>query len=183
MPTCPTCGLFNPPDAMRCDCGYQFVSQPLLNMPSYEGASTQSSRELMRPSGSALLSNTWKQELVITEDGVHGETIQGLKRLRMTLPYDRIAQVNLIRGVFRADLELVNKGGTGNLVIKALKKVEAEAAKVLIEQKMREEAPQVKTSQAQSVSIADELRKLADLKAQGVLTDAEFEAQKQRLLG
>lgn len=31
-------------------------------------------------------------------------------------------------------------------------------------------------------STADELRKLADLRAQGVLSDAEFEAQKRRLL-
>jgi hypothetical protein len=29
----------------------------------------------------------------------------------------------------------------------------------------------------------DQLRQLADLKAQGVLTDAEFEAQKSRILG
>jgi hypothetical protein len=32
-------------------------------------------------------------------------------------------------------------------------------------------------------SIADELRKLADLRAEGLLTDAEFATQKARLLG
>ena len=37
-------------------------------------------------------------------------------------------------------------------------------------------------SAAGSGSSADELAKLADLKQQGVLTDAEFEAQKARLL-
>jgi len=31
--------------------------------------------------------------------------------------------------------------------------------------------------------IADQLSKLADLRDRGVLTDAEFEAQKQKLLG
>ena len=35
---------------------------------------------------------------------------------------------------------------------------------------------------AGSSSTADDLAKLADLKAQGVLTDAEFEAQKAKLL-
>jgi hypothetical protein len=35
---------------------------------------------------------------------------------------------------------------------------------------------------AGSTSSADDLAKLADLKAQGVLTDAEFEAQKAKLL-
>jgi hypothetical protein len=32
-------------------------------------------------------------------------------------------------------------------------------------------------------SSADQLAKLADLKSQGVLTDAEFEAQKAKILG
>ena len=36
---------------------------------------------------------------------------------------------------------------------------------------------------AATVSIADELRKLAELRDSGVLTGEEFEAQKQRLLG
>src|SRR5262245_46763800 len=31
--TCPRCGLFNPPEAQRCDCGYDFASQRVE--PSY----------------------------------------------------------------------------------------------------------------------------------------------------
>ena len=27
MPECPVCGLFNPPEAMRCDCGYDFTNR------------------------------------------------------------------------------------------------------------------------------------------------------------
>ena len=27
MPECPICGLFNPPEAMRCDCGYDFADR------------------------------------------------------------------------------------------------------------------------------------------------------------
>ena len=34
------------------------------------------------------------------------------KRVHMTLRYDGITQVNLYRGLFRADFELVNRGGT-----------------------------------------------------------------------
>jgi hypothetical protein len=90
---------------------------------------------LMRLSGSKWLSNSWKQELVITDEGVEGEVIRGLKRIKMHLPYDRIAQVNLIRGVFAADLEVINKGGSGNLIVKSLNKAEAEEAKNLIESK------------------------------------------------
>lgn len=36
---------------------------------------------------------------------------------------------------------------------------------------------------AQGTSIADELRKLVDLKNSGALNEAEFQAAKQRLLG
>jgi hypothetical protein len=148
-----------------------------------KGASEMPSRELMRLSGSTFFSNSWKQELVIAEDGVHGEVIQGLKRIHMTLPYDRIAQVNLSRGVFRANLELINRGGTDNLIIKALKKEQAEAAKLLIERKIHESTSRSSPPGQASTSLADELRKLADLKAQGILTAEEFEMQKQRLLG
>ena len=40
----------------------------------------------------------------------------------------------------------------------------------------------VRQAAGTSTSSADDLAKLADLKSQGVLTDAEFEAQKAKLL-
>ena len=92
---------------------------------------------LMRLSGSNLLTNSWKQELVITEDGVHGEILKNLKRVKMFVPFDRVAQVNLVHGILTADLEVINKGGTDNLIIRALNKQQAEQAKALIEEKVR----------------------------------------------
>jgi Short C-terminal domain len=137
---------------------------------------------LMCLSGSIWLSNSWKQELVITEDGVEGEVIQGLKRIKMHLPYDRIAQVNLLRGVFRADLEVVNKGGTGNLIVKALNKGEAEEAKNLIEAKIQSALHAQSVAGRAPQSVADELRKLAELRDQGLITEVELHAQKAKLL-
>src|SRR3989338_340858 len=93
------------------------------------------SKVLMTIKGSSLLSNTWKQELQILEDEVYGETLVFGKRVKMHLPYENIAQVNISRGVLSAEIEIVNKGGSGNLVIEALKKKEAEMAAELIEQK------------------------------------------------
>jgi hypothetical protein len=87
--------------------------------------------------GSKLLSNTWKQELKITDQAVYGEILSVPHRLKMTLPYDRIAQVNLVRKILTADLELVNKGGTDNLIVRALSKSEAEKAKALIEERIK----------------------------------------------
>jgi hypothetical protein len=45
-----------------------------------------------------------------------------------------------------------------------------------------EEAARAYIQEAAGSSTADELKKLADLKGSGVLSDAEFEAQKARLL-
>ncbi|GIH04211.1 hypothetical protein Rhe02_22780 [Rhizocola hellebori] len=50
----------------------------------------------------------------------------------------------------------------------------------------QQQAAQQQASQQQSGGMdakIEQLKQLADLKAQGVLTDAEFEAQKSRLLG
>ena len=33
---CPTCGLTNPPDAARCDCGYDFEKREASNAPGWE---------------------------------------------------------------------------------------------------------------------------------------------------
>lgn len=46
----------------------------------------------------------------------------------------------------------------------------------------KDDKPQPKSAQSDSALIADELRKLANLKAEGILTEAEFNAQKQKLL-
>lgn len=139
-----------------------------------------SNNVLMVLSGSKVFSNSWKQEMVIKDTEVTGEAIVGIKRIKMSLPYNRIAQVNIIRGVFKADLEVVNAGGAHNLIIKALDKDEAEKAKTLIESKIKQ------TGSGQpsiaSFSVADELRKLSELKDAGILTQDEFERQKAKLL-
>jgi hypothetical protein len=49
--------------------------------------------------------------------------------------------------------------------------------------KQEASTPTAEPSAPSSVLVADELRKLAQLHAEGVLTDAEFSAQKARLLG
>ena len=139
-------------------------------------------RVLMRLSGSKLLSNSWKQELVITDEGVEGEVLKDFKRIKMRVPFDRIAQVNIVRGMLKADIEVVNKGGADNLVIRALSKDEAEQARALIDQKMQEVSREQRPASAPS-SVADELRKLADLRAQGIINESEFQAQKAKLLG
>lgn len=136
---------------------------------------------LMRIKGSMLLSNSWKQELTITERGVNGDVIRDGKRQKMFLPFDRIAQVNLTKKVFAADLELVNAGGTGNLEINGLKKKQAEESKTLIEDHMKIATASPRTV-ASSASVADEIAKLANLRDSGAITEEEFQTQKRKLL-
>lgn len=47
----------------------------------------------------------------------------------------------------------------------------------------RESATRAYIQDAAGASTADEIKKLADLKSSGVISDAEFEAQKAKLLG
>ena len=141
-----------------------------------------SDKILMTLTGSKLLSNTWRQELQIKENGVYGEVLVVGKRLKMHLPYENIAQVNILRGIFSADIEIVNKGGSGNLLVKALNKQEAEKAKELIEEK-RSKAQSAEKTKSNNGSSADEIKKLADLRDQKIITEQEFQAKKKQILG
>jgi hypothetical protein len=138
---------------------------------------------LMTIKGSLLLSNSWKQELQISDDGVYGETLVVGKRVKMHLAYENIAQVNVLRGILTADIEIVNKGGSGNLVIKAVNKSEAEECRKIIEQKISEIQTVRKTQNNENISIADEIKKLATLKDQKIITEEEFDLKKKQLLG
>lgn len=67
------------------------------------------------------------------------------------------------------------------LIARGHKMAEHEVADMKAQdQAMRE---YIRDASGGGASAADELQKLADLKASGVITDAEFEAQKAKLLG
>lgn len=136
---------------------------------------------LLTVRGSLWISNSWKQELVITETAVYAEVMKGLRRIKISLPFDRIAQVVIIKNPILAEIEIVNKGGYDNIRVRAISKRDAEAAKALIEKKMQAE-PRGTIAPQERISIADELGKLAILKGSGILTDDEFLIEKQKVL-
>ena len=137
--------------------------------------------ELMKLNGSKMLSNTWKQELIVTDTGVEAEILIVGRRTKKTLPYERIAQVNLSNGILTTDIEVVNTGGADNVVVRAVNKKEAVKAKELIEQKMLEIS-----TKRNGTTVADDIpaqiKKLSDLKQQGILTEVEFNSKKSELL-
>jgi uncharacterized membrane protein YdbT with pleckstrin-like domain len=119
-----------------------------------------------------------QEELVIKE---HEVTLE-IGMSKRSIPYERIAQVDLRPGFCTATLTLFSTGG--NLSIKGLEKAEAETAKALIDRQVQQSIVRssVDSNRAPEASVADELRKLADLKANGVLTEEEFQLLKKRLL-
>ncbi len=106
-------------------------------------------------------------------------------------PYDRITTVTSSRGMAFGKI-VINTAGVAR-VVEQVAKGEAEVVAAVIRERVegvtreRYQAP-VSASSAGAVAgpppnLAAQLRELADLRDQGILTTEEFEAQKTRLLG
>lgn len=111
------------------------------------------------------------------------------------IPMKNVSSVTMARDGFRN--HKVTVVTTGNTIELRTDKSEAEEAKTLLTQLMLGSHPSqaagaplappgptpVGTTAAPTAGLAEELAKLAALRDQGVLTEAEFAAQKTRLLG
>ena len=105
-------------------------------------------------------------------------------------PYNRITSVTSARGMMLGKI-LIHTGGAAR-VVENVAKSEAEAVAAAIRDRVEASTRERQTMVVQQVSpqqtqppqnLAGELRELAELRDQGILTDAEFEQQKARLLG
>jgi hypothetical protein len=151
------------------------------------------------PGGSALTPN-----VVIATDRrviIRNPFMLGLKSELVDIPYDIITSVKLQKGVFTSTIlfkapALVNQSKLGLLdenisgeddqdgVIEAVPKNKAEDLLEIIRRRMKNNNNKLSDSniQVDSISVADELTKLAKLKDQGIITDSEFQKMKQQLL-
>jgi hypothetical protein len=151
------------------------------------------------PGGSALTPN-----VVIATDRrviIRNPFMLGLKSELVDIPYDIITSVKLQKGVFTSTIlfkapALVNQSKLGLLdenisgeddqdgVIEAVPKNKAEDLLEIIRRRMKNNNNKLCDSniQVDSISVADELTKLAKLKDQGIITDSEFQKMKQQLL-
>jgi hypothetical protein len=118
------------------------------------------------------------------------------------ISYDKIISVKLEKGVFSATILIRARGLSemsrlskpsgllawsreGDGQIDAISKDKAEQLLTIIKQRMeraKKAAQQTSTIVNQQVSVADELAKIAKLKEQGILLEAEFQQMKQKLL-
>ena len=104
-------------------------------------------------------------------------------------PYDRITTVTSSRGMLMGKIVLHTAGAAR--VVEQVAKGEAEAVAAVIRERVasatqqRAAAPPAQSAMPSSspVGLASELRELALLRDEGVLTAEEFEMQKAKLLG
>jgi len=150
------------------------------------------------PGGSALTPN-----IVIATDRriiIRDPYDLGLRSEIVDIPYDVITSVKLLKGVLTSTIlfkapALVNQSKLGLLdediegehdqggTIQALPKGKAEDLLEIIRRGIRGyNRTEESAVQVGSMSIADELSKLAKLKDQGVITASEFEEMKKQLI-
>ncbi len=132
----------------------------------------------------------WDRRSLRAPGGATGAVLTGgLSLLAMHSRRDsNMIPVRMIQGVttHRAGLSYttVRVATAGDVTEMRVTKAQAEQVKNLLLQLMSGPAPHAAPpAPAPSSSVADELRKLAELRDAGVLSDAEFAAQKARLLG
>ena len=79
----------------------------------------------------------------------------------------------------------IESTGGGQIVAKGLSKADASSARQLLEELISGGNSPVsdgRPSPTPPIDIADQIRKLDELRSQGLLSDAEFEAKKTQLL-
>jgi Bacterial PH domain/Short C-terminal domain len=121
---------------------------------------------------------------------VRNPSMMGMRETFSSVNYDRISSLNVKKGFFSSTLKIMAEGFAGD--IDAIDKEKAEKIMSYIEERMnqattsavynRTDTTTTTTSNPQSSSAADELTKLARLKEQGILSEAEFNQMKQEIL-
>jgi hypothetical protein len=149
----------------------------------------------MESTGGVL--DVFEDKIAITPAGI-GILVKGLKGTK-TIPYFSITAIQFKRaGLMAGYLQFSIHGGkesTGGIWQAAADENTfmfadndgrnnrtAELIKTYVEKRIREVRSPVAPAPAASGGMADEIKKLADLKAQGILSDEEFQTAKARLL-
>src|SRR5215203_2134375 len=120
---------------------------------------------------------------------VRNPSMMGMREDFSSVNYDKISSLNVKKGFFSSTLKIMAEGFAGD--IDAIDKKKAEKVMSYIEEKMNQattSAVQSRTNTTTTItsnpqsSSADELTKLARLKEQGILSEAEFNQMKQEIL-
>lgn len=139
-----------------------------------------------KPGGSAVTPNT----IFVTNKRViiRNPTMLGAREKVDAIAFNQITSIQLGKGVFSSTVKLRAYGYQED--IEAIPKDKAEKIVEYIKEAMRnlsearsvEQSSSLPQQQPSSLSLADELSKLAKLKEQGILSEAEFTQMKQDLI-
>jgi len=143
--------------------------------------------------GAGAMLEVFEDKLAITPKGLSGFFFRGLKGTK-TIPFFAISAIQFKKsGLTKGYLQFTLPGGNeskrgvyaavsdeNTFMFAGQNKIAIEI-KDYIEKRMHElRQPQSTTS---NHSIADELQKLVDIKAKGILSEEEFQAAKRRIIG
>lgn len=143
---------------------------------------------LMILRGSKIRTNEFRPNRVLVfQDRVEDHDPGLIKKSMQTIRMDQIAQVKEDRGLAFTSLTIESTGG-GTIHARGLSKSDADQAKQLIGRLTAEARrpvgiPVVLPPPPAAPSTLDQLRQLGELRAAGVLTEAEFGQQKAAILG
>ncbi len=108
------------------------------------------------------------------------------KKETRAVGYQQVSEVTLARGLVWSNLSIESSGGK-SIFLEGVPKADADRVKQLIDDGVARAKIGGGSGAGPSVppqpDLADQLRKLAGLRDDGILTDDEFEAQKAKLLG
>ena len=143
---------------------------------------TRQTKNPLKPGGSIFTPNS-----VITTDRkviLRNPSALGMRQKLEIYSYDQVVDVKLERGMLSAALEINVPGSFEDARIDALPKDDAEQILRIMAEGIKNAKRESSTPQVvqQATSVADELAKLADLKAQGILSEEEFQKMKRDLI-
>jgi hypothetical protein len=106
------------------------------------------------------------------------------KKGTQAISFQQVSEVSMSRGLVWSDVSVESTGGK-SITMDGIPKGDADRVKKMIDDAVfaSKRGPVSAPVAAAAPDLADQLRKLADLRDQGILTEDEFSAQKARLLG
>lgn len=132
----------------------------------------------MKPGGSKMSPDT----IFVTDRHliIRNPSMMGMRENVWVIDYDKISSIDIEKGLFSSTLKVFASGYKGD--IDAIDKDKAEAILQYIHNAMNKAKTTAANPGSGQLSVADELAKLAKLKEQGILSEAEFLQMKQELL-
>jgi hypothetical protein len=131
--------------------------------------------------------------LVITKEGVEyfaEGIVTALGNKNTFIPWENISSVEVKTILFQTNFKVFTTSGKTYEVINVEKQVAIEAKELMLQLQQEHQKKVTSSNHKQShessnstIDVADQLEKLSNLKDRGIITQSEFDAQKQKLLG